>query len=311
MLINLFAILLCGSLEYLTINAVSSSSVVKTYSSKFDIAGGIVGFSNDGVISNSLFTGYLESRYPEGRDDSASQIWSYVGGIVGSTRGGMVTNCVMKGRTLSSGYSVGTIIGYAIDLDYSLYNTNTGEDRSLYYAERGFNGADPVAVHRFESLTEPENLPELASQIFVDNVNSVSGDDSPFIDTYWTIDGGELSLRSDKIFVIGAGSESFTASYENETKPLLSTGQGTVESAPGLYVDAESLGKVKLAVVQGEGASIGIAVVIEDASGNLTYNYIESPLADIQGEGETFDLSECLGGVETQNIIACFITYIK
>ena len=297
--------------EYLTINAVSSSSVVKTYSSKFDIAGGIVGFSNDGVISNSLFTGYLESRYPEGRDDSTSQIWSYVGGIVGSTRGGMVTNCVMKGRTLSSGYSIGAIIGYAIDLDYSLYNTNTGEDRSLYYADRGFNGADPVAVHRFESLTEPENLPELASQIFVDDVTSVSGDDSPFIDTYWTIDGGEFSLRSDKIFVIGAGEESFTASYENETKPLLSTGQGTVESAPGLYVDTEGLGDVELAVVQGEDVSIGIAVVIEDASGNLTYNYIESPLADIQGTGETFDLSKCLGGVKTEDIVVCFITLIE
>lgn len=306
--------------EFLTLNASSSSGIIKTYSAKFDLAGGIVGYNNDGIIRNCMFTGYLETRQSSGRDNSSSQIWSYVGGIVGSTRGGLVENCIMNGRTLSAGigadYSVGTIIGYGIDIDYSLYNTDpttenyVSTDCSVYYENAGFNGTEPVGVHSFEGIVEPDNLELLISQIFTNEPNSVSGDNSPFISSYWQIEGNTFNLRAQKVFVIGAGRASFTASFENETKPLLSTGQSAAESSPGLYIDRDRLGELEL-TLPSNGGSIGVSVVTRNASNNLVYHYIELQLNTLSSSGESFNLSECLSGIKTNEIVSCFITYIE
>ena len=306
--------------EFLTLNASSSSGIIKTYSAKFDLAGGIVGYNNDGIIKNCMFTGYLETRQSSGRDNSSSQIWSYVGGIVGSTRGGLVENCIMNGRTLSAGigadYSVGTIIGYGIDIDYSLYNTDpttenyVSTDCSVYYENAGFNGTEPVGVHSFESIVEPDNLELLISQIFTNEPNSVSGDNSPFSSSYWQIEGNKFNLRAQKVFVIGAGRASFTASFENETKPLLSTGQSTAESSPGLYIDRDRLGELEL-TLPSNGGSIGVSVVTRNASNNLVYHYIELQLNTLSSSGESFNLSECLSGIKTNEIVSCFITYLE
>ncbi len=293
--------------EFLTVDTSSSTSIIKTYSAKFDVAGGIVGYNNNGVVSNSQFDGYLETRQSSGRVfDAPQNIRSYVGGIVGSARGGVISNCINSGSTLASNVSedvsIGAIIGYAIDKEY------TGDSLSIYYT--GNNGfEDAIGIYVYEVLTQPSDIQDLINGVYTNDTRLISAEGSPFRDNpSWKVNGSEAIVLSNKVFLMGANMASFRVSYGGETKPLL--GQEGVDSQPGLLVDLENLGDVDIynIATSSSESKIAVSLLVQGVNG-LEYYYIEQTLSD--SADETFKLSTVIGSTLKSQLVTCFISYLE
>ena len=282
--------------EFLTINASSNTGIVKTYSAKFDIAGGIVGYSNNGSITNCSFDGYIESRQAEGRTFEAEQnIRSYVGGIVGAVEGGYIANCVMiNGSTVSnqqnSDVSVGGIIGYA-------RNKNFGNDGISVYNSNGTNGFEQaVGIYTFDMGDQSVDT----SSIYLTELSAIVVENG-FEEDYWD----NQTLLSTKIFIVGSGDSSFNATAP-DSKPLIG---GGADIEPGLYVS--SLSDLILEYTGVGGDKIGIAVISSDADG-WNYEYIEAEIIVNAEEGATeIRPIQYLASLDISNIIACYITHIS
>lgn len=260
----------------LSITDAKSTGIVKTYSSKYDIAGGLVGYANDGLIANSMFKGYIEPRISGGKDVSqgaTSNIWSYVGGIVGMMEGGQIgssvcTGLVIKDSSVNENMRAGGILGYAINRDFKNdAPINDGKQTLNIYDISNSGFVSAVGLYNEGTC---QNV-ELIEEKYLDDLSKIT-EENGFLEENW--EGGDL--KESKIFVMGAGLTSLMC-LEPEEKRLLET------SAPGVYpgVYVNNLAELTLSLegsYPGE-VYMGIALSLIE-NGEIVYKYVEIKIED-------------------------------
>lgn len=129
-------------LEEVTLNMVANNGNLKSFSTQYDILGGIVGYLYNGSVSNAYFGGYIEGT------QDASHIRTYLGGIIGTLETEGSVRYVVNNGSINSNEdyknnaTVGGIIGRTIDHFFtadlmSAYNctgSNPSEDIMFGYA---------------------------------------------------------------------------------------------------------------------------------------------------------------------------------
>ncbi len=245
------------------INASKTLGVIKTFSAKFDIIGGIVGYLNLGSINNCSFEGYVESRQRQSSDSQS--IRSYLGGIVGVTEQGLINYSNSSlGSTipniLTTDIDFGAIVGYVI-------NSNTINSYSINVYLDSSNGfSSPLG--KYDNSIVDETL--LKSKFTTEN--TVITEENGFETLYWN----NKNLLSKKTFVIGCGKQSFIASINGKLEELLPSDS---DPNPGLLVSdlKEMILSCESISGQSKKSKIGIATVVSDG-GILRYEYVEKEL---------------------------------
>ena len=236
---------------------VLSGAVIKSYSNKFDSAGGIVGYNTNGEIRNCKFTGYVEARVSN-RDSVEQSIWSYVGGIVGTCNGGIVSSCYSNGSTILSNisnnnYSKGLIIGFATGKSYASDSVSICDVNDT-------NGFGDYIVGQEENIIGTRTY----SDVYKKSSEATVSEDNGFSASLWKGN----NLLSKKIFIMGGGSNEVTAYTTSSDKKNLLT-EGAVNSPAGIKID--NLSDLKL---EGKDGTFGFVYVAGDLN-KLAYKYDE------------------------------------
>ena len=275
--------------NYVKVDGSKSSGITKTNSSKFDVVGGLVGYLYNGIITNSLFDGYIESKQNQTSLSGGSQnIRGYVGGIVGGLEGNSsaIQYCsVLYGKTISNSQNsyinVGAIIGLARNRDFIL---------------------DTYAVFdSVESKGFVNSVGIIENSINDDTIEKVFVKDSSYMEqfdaNYWE----DTNLISNMTYVLGFGYSSFGASLKDDTsKNLLDL----TDTNPGLL--ASDLKDIKLSFDGTvKNSQIGIVLVVKE-NDTLTYKYVQSELT----KNQNILISDFVQISEDVQIVACFITLI-
>jgi hypothetical protein len=290
---NVYAGGLVGYGTTFSINASHSSGNVKTYSSKYDIVGGLIGFCSNSRLSNLYFdTGIIESRQTTGRDDSTNDnIWSYVGGIVGWMKDGYIRYCVSVGLTSNSQNSdmcVGAIIGKAEGKTFDL----TGGDAENIYSTTNTGFSTGIGIYDDTCvITSPLDT------VFLTDF-SLLLDSTKFSETYW--DSTTSKLNAKKIYLTSTG-DILLSAY----KPI-----STSLDKTGLFISSFDENTVAYSQYTfQEGDQIGIATVKRNLDGKLEYNYTLTALTAMPEDG--YNLSSFVSIDSDEDVVVCFVTIVR
>ncbi len=282
-----------------TINASQNAGNVKTYSSKYDSVGGIVGYAYDSIIRNCYFSdGTIESRQSTGRSTTSQNIWSYVGGIVGWIYGSSLQNNVSIGNTRANtqnlDMSAGAIIGRA---EYKVFNLDGVDLENLYGSSAtGFT----TSIGHFDSTCVIEDDLET---IFLTDMSLLEDDENEiFIPKYWN--NQDKTLKEKRMFLMSCGEIALKA-FKPIDNPLVNS------QNPGLFISSFDENTVYYAsdVPYREGDKMGIALV-KLIGDKLSYDYYEVDLI-ASAETDGYDLSEFINVSSGVDVITCFITIIR
>jgi len=283
------------ALEEVKLNDISVDGYVKTFTNQSDIIGGVVGYINNGNLTNASFNGYIECC-----QDFDNHIWSYIGGIVGYMRsGGHIQFCINSGEinpgNTSYNYaSVGGILGYSLDR----YLT---DDKKCFYPKNDDYGAIGYDSSSAESTV-------VAEKFSSEGVNWTDFDED-----YWNLHSGSDALKSEMIFLKGCGEESFNISSvdgDSSSNIALSTEGKLVYSMASVFLRRGS-GSWHISSVSGETQDyIGIAVV--DKNGNYKYEVLKIENDDVDGENiNLMTFINKIEDIDVSQLITCFVTLIQ